>query len=141
MSSDNAGGSLGSSHLSSVSNVAGEVRGSTGTTATAIRNMSSGNDDGSSGSNHLSSVSNVAREVRGATGTATAIHNMSSDIGDVASSTRTPQKEDIILKIKDIVLGDRKNISHIGSYPIKRITLNNVRFFMSANSIKLNSKT
>ena len=67
---------------------------------------------------------------------------MSSDNGDVASSTSTLQKEDvIILKIKDIVLDERKNVSHIGSYPIKRITLNNVRFFMSANSIKLNSKT
>ena len=119
------------SRLRLLSNLAGD-----------INNKSAGSVGGSSSSSRLPSVSNVAGKVLGATGTVPTNRNMSSGNGDVASSTNTPQKEDIIiLKIKDIVLDDRNNVSHIGLYPIKRITLNNVRFFMSANSIKLNSKT
>ena len=140
-SAGSVGGNSSSSRLPSVSNVAGKVLGATGSVPTN-RNMSVGIVGGSSSSSRLPSVSNVVVEVRGATGSVPTNRNMSSGNGDVASSTNTPQKEDIIiLKIKDIVLDDRNNVSHIGLYPIKRITLNNVRFFMSANSIKLNSKT
>ena len=141
MSAGSVGGSSSSSRLPSGSNVAVDVRGATGSVPTN-RHMSVGIVGGSSSSSRLPSVSNVVVEVRGATGSVPTNRNMSSGNGDVASSTNTPQKEDIIiLKIKDIVLDDRNNVSHIGLYPIKRITLNNVRFFMSANSIKLNSKT
>ena len=50
----------------------------------------------------------------------------------------SPTKSDIVARrIKDFKLNEYNEVTHIGDFEIEKITLDNVQFYMSKNSIKL----
>ena len=63
--------------------------------------------------------------------------SISIDIG-----SGSPKKSYIVaLRIKDVKLNEYNEVTHTGYFEIEKITLDNVRFYMSKNSIKLLRKT
>ena len=78
----------------------------------------------------------------GSVTTASNTPNTSESTGSETTTKNTIPKDDIIvLKVKDIKLNENKEVTHFGTYEVDKVNLNNVRFFMSKNSIRLLRKT
>ena len=57
------------------------------------------------------------------------------------SNTNVSKDEIVALRVKDVVLDKDNMVTRIGKFDIMKINLNNIRFFMSANNIKLKRET
>ena len=62
-----------------------------------------------------------------------------SDSSGGHNSTNVSKDDIIALRVKDIVLDKDNTVSRIGDFDITKI--NNIRFFMGANNIKLKRET
>jgi len=57
------------------------------------------------------------------------------------SNTNVSKDEIVALGVKDVVLDKDNMVTRIGKFDIIKINLNNIRFFMGANNIKLKRET
>ena len=64
-----------------------------------------------------------------------------SDSSGGHNSTNVSKDDIIALRVKDVVLDKDNMVSRIGDFDIARVNLNNIRFFMGANNIKLKRET
>jgi len=53
------------------------------------------------------------------------------------SNTNVSKDEIVALRVKDVVLDKDNLVTRIAKFDISKVNLNNIRFFMGANNIKL----
>ena len=64
-----------------------------------------------------------------------------SDSSGGHNSTNVSKDDIVALRMKDVVLDKDNMVTRIGDFDITKINLNNIRFFMGANNIKLKRET
>ena len=66
---------------------------------------------------------------------------INSESSDGHNNTNVSKDEIVALRVKDFVLDKDNMVSRIGNFDITKINVNNIRFFMGANNIKLKRET